>query len=469
MVFSSFSFLCIFLPVVLLFYYGSKSSWQNLILVVASILFYLWASPLVLPILIVSTLVDYFISKKLNTEAGKRWLFIGIFLNVGMLCYFKYANFLVDQTNALLSAIGQPGFKWRDVVLPAGISFFTFEKISYLIDVRRKLVKPARSFNELFLFVAFFPHLIAGPILRYHEIEGQIRSREHSQKMFFAGWTRLFIGLGKKILIADELGRSADLLFNLNQADLPANYLWLAVTLYALQLYFDFSGYSDMAIGLALMFGFTFPENFNNPYASKSITEFWKRWHISLTAWMREYLYIPLGGNRNGSLATYRNLVIVFFISGLWHGASWTFVIWGLYHGLFLVVERLFLSRLLEKIPQILSRLYFVTAVLVGWVFFRSESLQSAMAFIVRMFDFSSFALKIPDIPIVNILHNRAQVILLLATLLIVFARFIPESLKAKSASAANGLRASWALTLFVLSMMALAGNSFTPFLYFQF
>ena len=247
------------------------------------------------------------------------------------------------------------------MLLPAGISFFTFEKISYLIDIYSKKAEPAESFGRYLLFVTLFPHLIAGPILKYHDLANQIKKRTHSSERFFRGWTRFCLGLGKKVLIADELGFIADTLFAIPAHEQTFCYAWLAVLAYSFQLYFDFAGYSDMAIGLARMFGFNFIENFNCPYISKSITEFWQRWHISLGNWMKEYLYIPLGGNRQGTVKTYRNLCLVFIFSGLWHGANWTFLLWGVFHGFFLILDRIFLLRISNSLPKIVS---------VGFTFF---------------------------------------------------------------------------------------------------
>jgi alginate O-acetyltransferase complex protein AlgI len=475
MVFSSFVFIYLFLPLLLAGYYVVPTALKNLVLLLASLLFYFWGAPYVVFLLLVLSLSDIVISNQFGRESKKWWLSLGILLNLSALAYFKYANFFVDQCNAVLMGLGFSTITWIDIVLPAGISFFTFEKISYLVDVYTGKAKPAKKVADYVLFVSLFPHLIAGPILKYHDLADQIVARTHSFEKFFKGWTRFALGLSKKVLVADEMGRVADNIFRLSSQDLTTPYAWLGIIAYAFQIYFDFSGYSDMAIGLARMFGFNFIENFNHPYTATSITDFWKRWHISLTNWMREYLYFPLGGNLLGELKTYRNLVTVFFVSGLWHGASWNFVLWGLYHGFWLVIERVWLLSRLERLPRFLSTAFAFVVVLMGWVLFRSKDLPSAIAMYGSLFDPSKLSIHLPSTLLMDIIHSRGQVIFVVAVL----CSFVPASVIYQRWSSALMLKISpsiktvcvgiFSLLGMLLSTMAIADGTFSPFLYFRF
>jgi alginate O-acetyltransferase complex protein AlgI len=317
-------------------------------------------------------------------------LALSVSINLGLLCYFKYSNFFIENVNAALSLIGVSNLHWTKLVLPIGISFYTFETITYVVDVYRKVHKPLNNFLSYQLYIIFFPKLIAGPIIRYHDLADQIedRSKDETFDNVLIGFYRFAIGLAKKVLIANQMGLYADTIFDLNYADLGTYTAWMGILAYTFQIYFDFSGYSDMAIGIARMVGFKFPENFNNPYISQSITEFWRRWHISLGAWMRNYLYIPLGGNQVAKSRLYLNLWLVFLASGLWHGASWSFVLWGAYHGIFLVMERGFLLKIYEKIGRIPSMMITFFFVVIGWVFFRIEKISDAFVFVKRLFVF---------------------------------------------------------------------------------
>ena len=397
MVFSSVLFLSVFLPCFLACFYLSPQFLKKWIIVFFSILFYAWGAPIFIFFLLGSSVLDFFISK--NFEASnpfrKLSLFASLFLNVGLLCYFKYVNFFVTNISTLGEYFSFNEIAFKEVLLPIGISFFTFQKISYAIDVFRGENKRLTSFLDYLLYIIMFPQLIAGPIVRYKDVHLQIKnfsSNNFDQKL--QGLYRFIIGLSKKVFIANTFALIVSQINALGLENTSSAEAWLGALAYTFQIYFDFAGYSDMAIGLGLMIGFKFPENFNFPYLSKSISEFWKRWHITLGSWMRDYLYIPLGGNKVSTKRIYFNLVFVFFISGFWHGANWNFIVWGLFHGLFLVLERLFLSAALKKMPVIFQRFYTFLIVIIGWVFF-SMDLETAFVFLKKMFAFSSLNLEL--------------------------------------------------------------------------
>lgn len=394
MVFSSSIFLFYFLPIFLLLYYIVNSKYKNLTALIFSVFFYAWGAPELVYLVLGSLLLDFYIVKALSKSSHKRKLLLicSVILNIGMLVYFKYANFLVDNINSLITSFGGTPAKWTEIALPIGISFFTFQKLSYTVDVYRGQSKALKSFIDYAMYILLFPQLIAGPIVRYNEIENQItdRSANETWDNRFAGFFRFVVGLSKKLLIANVLGAKVDEIFILEISEMSTSQAWIGIIAYSFQIYYDFSGYSDMAIGIGKMLGFKFPENFNNPYISQNITKFWKRWHMTLSRWMRDYLYIPLGGNRVKSKGRlFFNLWIVFFISGLWHGAAWNFIVWGVFHGVFLILDRLFLIKFTNKIgkyPSIILT-YFIT--LIGWVIFRSETLVYAFGYIERMFSFT--------------------------------------------------------------------------------
>ena len=399
MVFSSSFFLLYFFPLFLIIYYLSDVKYKNNIALVASILFFSWGAPLFVFVVLGSIIFDFYIVQRIYSSENKQrkiYFLISIVLNLGLLTYFKYSNFFVENINQLVANWGANGVAWTKVALPIGISFFTFKKLSYCIDVYRNTHKPFTKITDYGLFILLFPELIAGPIVRFNEIADQIIDRKDQETIDnkFLGLFRFIIGLSKKVLIANVLGAEADKIFALDANTINTPLAWIGILAYTFQIYFDFSGYSDMAIGLAKMIGFKFPENFDNPYVSQSITEFWRRWHITLGRWMRDYLYIPLGGNKVKSKSRlYFNLGLVFFLSGLWHGASWNFIIWGCFHGLFLIADRVFLLSVYEKIGRIPSTIITFIIVMVGWVFFKTESLSHAISFIRKMFvfDFSSY------------------------------------------------------------------------------
>lgn len=485
MSFASLHFLFGFLPVFFAIYFsglslGAKNSTLNGIALFGSLLFYLWGAPTFLPILLASCFVDYRISRAflrthLREQQKRLLLTFSIAMNVGALFYLKYANFFVAQLNEALQHFSIAALPWTEVILPIGISFITFEKLSYVIDVYRGTTSPAPSFITYLLFIALFPHLIAGPIFRYHDLADQLCHRQHSLSDIRQGILRFVLGLSKKTLIADSLAIVADRVFALPPSELSFLRSWLGILCYSFQIYFDFSGYSDMAIGLGRMMGFRFSENFNNPYISQSITEFWRRWHISLSSWLREYLYYPLGGNRKGTLRTYFNLWIVFLISGFWHGANWTFLVWGAYHGFFLMLDKLFLLNALEKLPRFARVGITFLFVICGWVFFRSNSLAYAFEFLGHMFAILPSS-PTPQMALIYDTSNRSLAMLALAVML----SFLPF-FAGKKITPSVIHQVQWgkgfpslslnvaALLLLFLSAAALATSSFHPFIYFQF
>ncbi len=393
MVFSSILFLFLYLPFTLTLYFLTGKKYKNLLLIIASLIFYAWGEGLYLLIMLISIFINYLCGLLIDNHRGsnrsRAYLTVAIILNLGILAFFKYANFAVDNLNSVLSAFGIGPLFLPPVHLPIGISFFTFQATSYVIDVYKQKAPVQRNIINLGVYISLFPQLIAGPIVRFSHIAKEIVDRTTSRQDFAEGVRRFLFGLAKKMLIANPMALVADKIFSLPTGELTTSLAWLGAVCYTLQIYFDFSGYSDMAIGLGRMFGFHFLENFNYPYISRSIQEFWRRWHISLSTWFRDYLYIPLGGNRLGPGRTYFNLVTVFFLCGLWHGASWTFVIWGLFHGLFLVAERTVLGRALKALPSPFGHLYTLLTVIVAWVIFRSESISGAGEYIAAMFGFA--------------------------------------------------------------------------------
>tara|TARA_B110000483_G_scaffold216565_1_gene268163 strand:+ start:713 stop:2131 length:1419 start_codon:yes stop_codon:yes gene_type:complete len=472
MVFSSALFLLYFLPVFLLFYYLTPGIWKNYTALGFSLMFYSWGAPIFIFFLLASCLIDHFLIKEFSSDNKKKYLILSLILNVGLLLYFKYANFFIDNVNVLLEQIGLDQCEWTKVVLPIGVSFFTFQKISYAMDIYSGASKQLQKFSDYLLYITLFPQLIAGPIVRFSTIESQITNRSENENFSFRldGAFRFIIGLAKKILISNTLALQVDLIYELPYNELTSSLAWLGVICYTFHIYFDFSGYSDMAIGLGKMIGFRFPENFNFPYLSGSITEFWQRWHITLGTWMRDYLYIPLGGNRKSGSRTYVNLFIVFLISGFWHGASWNFVLWGAYHGVFLVMERLFLLKVYEKVPNLFRVILTFFVVLFGWVFFSCETLEQSMVMFERLFAFdihlSEFDLK-----------GKFYFYFVLA-LVFAFIGF-DKSIRIRLSGfqdqitlQSNGvLIAAFVVMLFLFSlcMGEIMGNDFNPFIYYRF
>ena len=466
MVFSSITFLLYFLPVFLILYRLGGLRFQNLILLIASVIFYAWGAFHFLPILLTSCFVNFYLVQRLSSYEGvkrRRTVVLSILINVGVLVYFKYANFIVDSLG-----IEQLSASWTNIALPIGISFFSFQSLSYTLDVHRKTVKPLDKLSEYLVYILSFPQMIAGPIVRFTEVEKELRSRVVLNEDFLNGFYRFSLGLAKKVLIANTLAT----IFPLDQINLSGDLtLWsgpqalISILAYSFQIYFDFSGYSDMAIGLGSMLGFKFPENFKQPYRAVSITDFWRRWRITLSSWMRDYLYIPLGGNRvSSNYRLYSNLIFVFAISGFWHGASWNFLIWGLFHGTFLILDRLFLKAWLNRLPLFASRIFTFSVVLVGWVFFAIEDLSVALDFISTMCCNSLLEIGEWSTQIAT-LSTKQLFILLCAILFTSTALYdrmkLPKSKPVIMAAAGVGI---W-----LLSVSYLSGSGFNPFIYFRF
>lgn len=463
--------MCIFLPVNLFLYFIIKNrTWRNWILILSSLFFYAWGEPVWITAMIFSGVFDYFnglmVEKYHGTKKAKFFVALSITGNLLLLGAFKYSGFFVENINALLDInLNVPRFS-----LPIGISFYTFQTISYVVDVYRGEVKAQRSPFKFMLFVSLFHQLVAGPIVRYSDIAAEIEHREVTATGFSEGVNRFIIGLGKKVLIANTAGELALSFLGTDYEKLPVAGAWLGILLYAFQIYFDFSGYSDMAIGLGRMYGFTYKENFNYPYISKSATEFWRRWHISLGSFFRDYLYIPLGGNRRNHA---RNLLVVWFLTGLWHGASWNFIIWGLYYFVFVFAEKLFLKKLLDRIPAFFSRIYLLLIVLVGWVFFYHIDMGEGLRFLGVMFG-RAYAFTNSE---VSILFRGNALFLVLAVIASTpLAKRLFEAVKAYFQG--NRTRVVFMDRVFkpvinifilVLSLAFLVGQSYNPFLYFRF
>lgn len=481
MVFSSPVFLFLFLPLTLLCVLGVRKELRNLALLLASLVFYAWGEGEIVLFLGFSIIVNYLFGQWLERTADRKrakWVAgLAIVFNLALLAVFKYANFAVENLNQVLAWFHQPALAWTPIRLPIGVSFFTFHSMSYVIDVYRRDTEATRSPVDFALYISLFPQLLAGPIIRYKDIAAQIIERTTRFEDFAYGVRRFIIGLSKKILIADILAAAADPIFTLPAGDLSTPLAWFAVACFVLQVYFDFSGYSDMAIGLGRMFGFRIRENFDYPYISQSLREFWRRWHISLSTWFRDYLYIPMGGNRASSARTYFNLFTVFVLCGLWHGANWNFLIFGLIQGGVMVVERLGWESLLRRAWRPLRHAYLLLILAVSFVFFRAPDLGSAAVFIRNMFSFVAQNNQHPLAMYVNL-----EVMFCLIAAAIASLPIAPALKKAASAlmrrkTALSGRLAevlSWGSTafllgLFALSLLSMAGGTYNAFVYFRF
>ena len=471
MVFSSMLFLWIFLPLVLAAYYISPGKIRNGILVFFSLLFYAWGEPLYVFLMLFSVAVNFtggILIEKYQTRK-KKILVATLIINLGLLGYFKYFGTLTEAITGLFSADGT-GTTLFQVALPIGISFYTFQALSYVIDVYRGEVPAQHNFWHMLLYISFFPQLIAGPIVKYRDIAAQITGRKETIRKFAAGIMRFCWGLGKKVLLANSFARVVDEIFKYGPYAVSRKALWLGAILYMMQIYYDFSGYSDMAIGLGKMFGFEFQENFNYPYTAGSVQEFWHRWHISLSSWFRDYVYIPLGGNRKGAACTYRNLLIVFFLTGMWHGAGIAFILWGLYHGFFLILERVWLGKKLEKLPGIVGWGYTVIAVFFGWILFRAENISLFFTYVRNMFVAHGGTILLSAY-----LDSKMIFLIVMGVLFAGVLQKIYEKVRVHSAGKipANGMvtvpRMIACMVIFWLSVAALVNNSYNPFIYFRF
>lgn len=470
MVFSSTVFLFCFLPVVALIYLCVAKPLKQYVLLVASLFFYAWGEPKYLAVMLVVCGINYVAALGISACANGRikniFLLCSVFVDIGILGYFKYLNFFVENINKVMGS----HFYLLDIIMPIGISFFIFQSISYVIDVYRGDALVQKSFPKLVLYISFFPQLIAGPIVKYHDIENDINNNNSTLEDVVYGLRRFIIGLGKKVLIANPLGAIADPIFNngFEQADISI--AWLGAIAYSLQLFFDFSGYSDMAIGLGRIFGFHFLENFNYPYISKSITEFWRRWHISLGTWFKEYVYIPLGGNRQGKYRTYFNLLIVFFITGIWHGANWTFILWGMWHGLFIVIERFcgITGKDENQSNSIFRHVYTILVFVFGWTMFRADSVEQGLGFIATM-----IGMQQPEyVPVTVGAYLTIKTIIIIGAALL-FCMPLGANLFSGNALASRfEVQVAQNISLvgiLILSIASLAASTYNPFIYFRF
>lgn len=461
MVFSSILFLFFFLPVFLSCYFILPKQFRNLALVVFSLLFYAWGEPIYIGIMIFSTIFDYSIGRIMgyfdhNDKIRKVVLIFSIFGNLSILSFFKYTDFFITSSNSIFGS----SIELLEIALPIGISFYTFQTMSYTIDLYRRKVDVQKNIISFAAYVTMFPQLIAGPIVTYDKVEKELSSRKVTLTLFGEGCIRFIEGLGKKVLIANNIGLLSTQIFSSETTELTIITAWIGIIAFGLQIYFDFSGYSDMAIGLGKMLGFHFPENFRYPYISKNVTEFWRRWHITLGSWFREYVYIPLGGNRVSAIKWYRNIFIVWFLTGFWHGAAWNFIMWGLYFGFFLVLEKQFLLKVLAKVPAFLSHFYLLLIVSIGWVLFSFESVDSMFQYIGTMFGIHS--VKMFDTKTLYYLSNYYLVFIIA----IVFATPLLANVKHKI----NGfVMYVFYVMVLLLCTAYLVDSTFNPFLYFRF
>lgn len=471
MLFSSVTFLFYFLPCFLALYY--LLPWKNSTLLIGSLIFYAWGEPRFVPLLMFSALLNYGFGYAIGRAESARshLLWLGVGVNLATLAYYKYAGFFVSSWNAVAapwhSATAVP-----EIVLPLGISFFTFQGISYLIDVYRKDIAVQSSFWRFAMYKAMFPQLIAGPIVRYKQIADEIETRTIDNVRFCRGLQQFIVGLTQKVLIANTVALTADQIFAVAPGQLPVATAWLGIACYSVQIFYDFGGYSNMAIGIGHMLGFTYPPNFQDPYAASSVTQFWRRWHISLSTWFRDYLYIPLGGNRGTGARTYINLALVFVLCGLWHGAAWTFILWGLWHGILLVLERLGLGALLARAPRLIAHTYTLLAVMLGWVLFRADSVTHACGYWLAMFGMQP--LDGPAHP----WQMYAGSLVLTALAIGLALALLPAVLAQAAAGKAKPAGARWLRTYikpaalaigFALCVLSLAANTYNPFIYFRF
>ena len=469
MVFSSMIFLWIFLPLCLVGNYITNKVYKNndlsnIFLLILSIIFYAWGEPVYILLMLFSVFINWLLGIGIErfSKNKKAILVIGTIINLLLLGYFKYAGMIVEMMNVTLGTrIEDP-----DIALPIGISFFTFQALSYVIDVYRGECKAQPNLLKLALYVSFFPQLIAGPIVKYKDVNEQIDHRMLSVNQTAEGIRRFCYGLGKKVLISNVLAAGADAIYAMEMTEVTSSMAWLASIMYTLQIYYDFSGYSDMAIGIGKMLGFEFKENFNYPYTSFSIREFWRRWHISLSSWFKEYVYIPLGGNRKGVKRTYINLGIVFLLTGIWHGADISFVLWGLYHGFFNIIERLGFEKILKK-SKLFSWIYTIMVVNVGWIFFRTESTVRSVQYIVRMF--LPWKYTVSNFSIWELINKHTVFVLICAILGMGIFQRLSEGRSIERTWKYSAVEIIFCILILLFSIFSLASNTYNPFIYFRF
>lgn len=470
MVFSSIFFILFFLPVSIAVYYIASHRHKNFVLLISGFFFYLVGDKNFFPVLVLLTIFNYFLGRKISKE-NKSLLYLGVGINLFVLVFYKYSYFILSNIDStwILSE------KAKDIALPLGISFFIFQSISYLIDVYRDDGSKNSTLSQVMLYITLFPQLIAGPIVRYKDIDRQLDSRSYKADLLLSGLERFILGLTKKVLIANVCGQVADSAFGLSANNLTTLDAWFGLSAYTLQIYFDFSGYSDMAIGVGRMFGFELKENFANPYKSRSVQEFWRRWHISLSQWFRDYLYIPLGGNRKGNLRTSVNLFVVFLLCGFWHGASWTFIAWGLYHGIFLTIERIASSYKMIKIPSAIKFVYTIFVVMIGWALFRAESINHFIDYLLVLLGKAAAETSSVEMDSFYVKPYILSIVLgFFLSLGNGFYKDIFYDLKGKMfiGSVKVFLQRSYMLFLlflFLVSVLRISGEAANPFIYFRF
>lgn len=471
MVFSSAAFLFVFLPVVLLFYFvkffrndeQKELTKKNAVLCLSSLVFYAWGEPVYIVLMLLSIFFNYNIGidleKNVDNDKKRKALFVcAVIFNLGILGFFKYSGFVVENLNSIFSL----NIKYEAFALPVGISFYTFQVLSYVIDVYRGDCRVQYSLLNFATYISMFPQLIAGPIVQYNDIERQLSGRSHTVRKFTAGVLFFIRGLGKKVIFANTIGAVYTNLAAGGTDGLAAADAWFAILCYTLQIYFDFSGYSDMAVGLGKMFGFDFVQNFNFPYCAESIKDFWSRWHISLSSWFRDYVYIPLGGNRKGTARTIFNIAVVWCLTGLWHGASWNFVVWGAFYGILLISEKYIFKGLQKKLPRTARRVITMLIVIIGWVFFSSETLTSAVSFLASMFGAHGFASD-------NTLYTLKSNIFPFAVMSLSALGFFKKLPTLKNPAAKLTMQAFGYMLVFILCIIFIVSSTYNPFLYFRF
>lgn len=466
MVFSSTIFLCVYLPLVLLGYYICPKKGRNLFLLIVSLVFYAWGEPKYVFLMIFSILVNYIFGRLMdkhreNKKRLKLMLVLSVVIDIGLLSVFKYTDFIITNVNAIFGA----NFDLLNIALPIGISFYTFQAMSYTIDVYRNDVRVQKNLIDFGMYITMFPQLIAGPIVRYADVQDQLAERSVTTADFFEGVMRFVVGLGKKVLLANQMGAVWSDIYALG-GDVSALMAWTGAIAYTFQIYFDFSGYSDMAIGLGRMFGFKFPENFRYPYQSVSITDFWRRWHITLSTWFKEYLYIPLGGNRRGLARQALNLLIVWSLTGFWHGAGWNFVMWGLYYFVILFIEKLFLLKALDKLPKFFRHVYALLLIIIGWVIFASDDVSVLLPYLGSMFGANG---AIGGMDVYTLLTKAVLLIICCIASTELPKKLFLSAAGAMNEKAAFTLKSVLMIALLAMSMILLIGDSYNPFLYFRF
>ena len=471
MPFSTILFVCGFLPAALTVYWLAPARFRNGVALAFSIAFYAWGAPRFLPVVLALGVVDFWLARAIARSEGRRntgLLVVGLSVHVCILAYFKYSNFAVAQLNAVAVLLDAKPYRWAQVALPIGISFLTFEEISYLVDVYRGDAAPAKRGGHYLLFLMLFPHSIAGPIFRWKDLASQFTGRVVCAEAFWAGVARFSFGLAKKILVADSAAIIADTVFGLPPEELRASFAWAGAAAYTVQIYFDFSGYSDMAIGLGAMLGFRFKENFREPYVSVSLAEFWQRWHISLSSWLRDYIYIPLGGNRVGLVRAELNAMAVFAVSGIWHGAAWNFLVWGLYHGVLVALERR-AEPILAKVPKLARCLITLFTVIVGWVLFRARDLTQAGSMLASMF-FARTATEVPKRLPAELFPRVATAAILGALVFVGYRMLIRVRDEARTWETPTfESYPAMSLALLAVTLAHMANTKYMPLIYFKF